>query len=360
MSEFNKNGNDKIDKLQSHKTFIDKVLIKYKEAIQNDFKATQLSYYKSENALQCYHCGHCSINAEQMNLHLITHQKDHILSASQWDVNLIAMVNCYASENVQAFTKEFIDKLLKSKESILPPSNKLNPNKVYGVPEDLYQIDARNHNKHVLQNYFQSTRSSFPESMHLQKALQLKKFDQIDYRDCNGRFLEAVILEKVIDTNKGYTKHGIHYENFTDQFNHWSIPRLQFQRYAVYQSISNRTDINRNCMKYIKLNKPYGDYLEIKPMHLFYHNMFKMNHQQEEYDPITMNNCNQYLQWHVAQVISNDRAQVQCVLFKDYMRTNKWIKSHPPQIYWVHLDNEKECAPINTHCAFKAYGNINK
>ena len=42
------------------------------------------------------------------------------------------------------------------------------------------------------------------------------------------------------------------------------------------------------------------------------------------------------------------------------MHKNKWNRSHPAQVYWVYLDNEKECAPINTHCAFKAYGNKNK
>ena len=41
MGEFNKNGNNKIDELESHKTFIDKVLIKYKELRQKDFKINQ-------------------------------------------------------------------------------------------------------------------------------------------------------------------------------------------------------------------------------------------------------------------------------------------------------------------------------
>ena len=64
MGEFNKNGNNKIDELESHKTFIDKVLIKYKELRQKDFKINQLSYYTNNNILRCCYCGHCSINTQ--------------------------------------------------------------------------------------------------------------------------------------------------------------------------------------------------------------------------------------------------------------------------------------------------------
>ena len=200
---------------------------------------------------------------------------------------------------------------------------------------------------------FRKTNKGYPSSMGLDDVMHLVRGTHIDYRDFNGRWLKAQIVQIDIDKVSYAKKYGITYVDWDDCWNVWSVPKHQFQRYALYESISQR-GLNRNEMKYIKLKKPYGDYLEVKPMHMYFHSLYKMNYapDKDQKKKIDTNFCNQYLQWHVAQVMLSDRysAQVQVILFKYDEQDQKWYKKQPKaDCYWVHLDNRNECAPRNTH-----------
>ena len=181
-------------------------------------------------------------------------------------------------------------------------------------------------------------------------VVKLRKGAEIDYRDVFGRFLRAKIMQIVEDPDDILDKkHGIHYSGWRNFWNHWSYPRYQYQRYAEHGSISMRK-LHRNCMEYIKLNKPYGNFIEIKPIHLFEYNMFKMEHDGD--DTIDVNYCNQYLKWHVGEVVDCDpySAQVKCKLFQYCKQTNTLLKPNGKDtVYWVHLDNDEECAPKKTN-----------
>merc|ERR1712048_1299665 len=91
------------------------------------------------------------------------------------------------------------------------------------------------------------------------------------------------------------------------------------------------------------MEKPFGDFSEIRPLHLHH---CKMNGRDTEYDGAA------YAQWHIAQICMKDKksAQVQAVLFGQNKKSGHWAKPRPKaDLYWVHLDNEEECAPLNTH-----------
>ena len=102
--------------------------------------------------------------------------------------------------------------------------------------------------------------------MNLDKVMKLTPETKIDYRDFNGRFLKAEIVQISIDKTKLYKKYGISYEGWADKWNVWSIPKHQHKRYSEYKSVSRRP-LHRDCMRYISLKKPYGGYLS-KPLRL--------------------------------------------------------------------------------------------
>ena len=192
---------------------------------------------------------------------------------------------------------------------------------------------------------YNKNEDKYPETMDLNTVKKLEKGAQFDYRDVFGRFLGATILQIVEDPDTLDQKHGIHYPGWRNFWNHWSYPEYQYQRYAEHESISKRP-LHRNCMEYIELNKPHDDLIEVKPLHLFQYNMFKREHVDKT---ITIDDCNKYLNWHIGQVVAKDRssAQVQCELYEYCEKNNTWSKSSEKT--WVHLDNDKECAPINTN-----------
>ena len=178
--------------------------------------------------------------------------------------------------------------------------------------------------------------------------MKLKEDHLIDYRDFNGRYLKAKIMETDYDEERDHLRFGVHYINWDHKWNVWSAPKYQYRRYAVHGSISQRGR-HREEMNYINLQNPCGQYMEVKPLHLYHHSMFKLQHQphdtkmDREYIP-------KYQTWHVAELCFTHKysAQVKCLLLREN-EDGKWSKPLKCDVYWVHLDNVMECAPRNTN-----------
>lgn len=363
MAQFNKDANNKIDLLLSHQSFINRLLNKYEESIKNGFLISDKSYTNDDNNdYVCNHCGYSAMNEHDLNSHLIinNHEKSFILSSSEWKYCLIKIIGHY-SNHLQEYQNQVLHQMLQSKEPLLKPSKPVNPQKIYHIPHyDVLQ--NYNHNKNVLQNYHKST-TTYPPTMTSQEVMRkfVKHEQKIDYRDYEGRYLIAKIKAIDYDNKRKSTKVGITYLEWENKWNVWSIINIQNERFAEYRSISKRKSINRKCMKYIKITTqgPWGEPLEVRPIHL-YNDAKNKN----------MPNPDQYLQWYPAKVILNDwhpdektkkikiqSAQVKCVLYKYCEQNDRWIL--PPyckekqkwlgHVYWVHLDNDKECQPMNTN-----------
>lgn len=403
MSEFNKAINDKIDLLLSHKTFIDKILIKYKSAIQNKFQISQIPWpFKDDNDDDdddynihdndghdsdddddednedniddnkdnddnddhkmkpkdnyiCNFCGHYAIDSNELNSHLVKHEKKNhqILSSSQWKDQLIKVIEEY-SFCVNDYEEKILHQMLKSQKPLLPPSKPINPNKIYNInPQNINNLI---HNENVLKNYYKSTKK-YPNTKSsgevMMEFFQLNK--KLDFRDEDGRYLKAVITAIDVNEQTESAKVLIHFEGFPNTYNVWINISTQHQRFAVYGSISDRKSINRQCMQYIKL-KPgniSNYFLEVRPLHLY--NINK-NKNTQDYD--------KYLNWYPAKIVLLEppkmnpitnkleipSAQVKCVLYKYCYETNKWFEPSQTEanVYWVHLDNDEECQSMNT------------
>ena len=357
MAQFNKNGNDKIDKLSSHKLFIDKLLIKYKKSIQNKFNLSQIPFSNNPNAKDgkiCTTCGHLATDRQSMNLHLMKHQNENkqTLSDKEWENYLSKLIPFY-SKHIKDFQEKLNKEILNSKAPILPPLQTLNAIPTQIIMQNKYVSNAKEHNRNVLKNLHKNNdQNSFPEPMQYVKALKLDIGSKIDYRDLHGRYLRAKIITKDMHRKLVCIRYGINYEGWPAKFNPYSLPQHQSQRYALYSSISRRK-LHRQCMNFINLKSGSMGYyfIEVKPVHLFHHFMYKKSLCGEN---IETKFCNQFLQWHIAEVKDCDphSAQVQVWLYKKNRkntRMNQWIDQGNKFIYWVHLDNEKECAPLHTH-----------
>ena len=190
---------------------------------------------------------------------------------------------------------------------------------------------------------------SYPALLDLKMVMSFGEMQLIDYRDFNARYLSAKIMKISFDTNRECWKFGVHYEGWDDKWNVWSTPKFQFQRYAHHGSVSMR-GLHRQEMRYVSLKRPYGDYIEVKPLHLYFHSLYKLKHQRKACK-VDGSYVHKYKEWHVAEVCLKDRfsAQVQVVLLRQN-ELGEWFKPLPKaDLYWVHLDNEQECAPKNTH-----------
>ena len=315
MSQFNKKGNQKINELFKYQIFFDKLLIKYKQAINNKF--------------------------------LVTHQNinNQVISSKQWKHYLIELIKQYPMR-LQDYQNQVLHEMLKSKEPLLPPSNPVNPSKIYGTPHDVH---SHNHNLNVLKNYHKST-STYPSIMSPEDITYRysKIGEKCDYRDYEGRYLPVVIKAIGFDDNRKSRKLGITYEGWGKEYDVWSVVKVHYQRFAEHESISKRESINRKCMRNIKC----GQLLEIKPIHLYNDRKSK-----------NIDNAEQYLQWYPAKVLNKDAnsAQIKCILYKYCQQNNKWSLPEYKycnqskkmrwlgDIYWVHLDNNKECQPMNTY-----------
>ena len=316
MSQFNKRGNEKIKELFKYQMFFNKLLIKYKQAVNNKFLVT-----------------HENIN-------------NQVISSKQWKDSLIDLIK-QCPMRLQDYQNQVLHEMLKSKGPLLPPSNPVNPSKIYGTPHDVH---SHKHNLNVLNNYHKSTTTSYPSIMNPGEITYryFKIGEKCDYRDLEGRYLPVVIKAIDFDDNRKSPKLGITYEGWGVQYDVWSVVKVHYQRFAVYESISKRESINRKCMKNIKC----GQLLEIKPIHLYNDRKSK-----------NIDNAEQYLQWYPAKVISKDEnsAQIKCVLYKYCQQNNQWSLPEYKycnqinkmrwfgDIYWVHLDNNKECQPMNTY-----------
>ena len=330
ICEFNKNANAKMNEFASNKTFIDQVLIKYRESINNN-------------------------------------NDDEILTKE-----LISVVQKYSQE-IPDFDQKILSEKLKSTLPLLEPATPLNPKQTYGIPKDIYK---HNHNQKVLKNYREGQK--YPNTMSSKEVLE--KYSEcdtlVDYRDLDGRFVEAEVAEIGYDNKYQTTKFGMKFPGWDSKYYVYSYIKMHHQRFAEHKSISTRIR-HRACMEYINLdpNGPWGDFLEVKPLHIYYYYKNKeyvqQNVQQKKAICTTNKDYHQYLQWHVAKVILTDykindnkrifnSAQVKCILYKYCIESNKWIEPKYCQkemkwlgdIYWVHLDNEQECAPINKNLYF--------
>eukprot|EP01084_Bolivina_argentea_P223929 378761_1 len=189
----------------------------------------------------------------------------------------------------------------------------------------------------------------YPKHLTLERVLQFNENEFVDYRDFNARYLKSQIMQISYDEGKKHMKFGIHYVGWADKWNVWSIPKYQHRRYGICGTVSER-GLHRDCMRYIRTQPPWGDYLEVRPMHLHEHTLFKLQHQPND-SALDRSYVDRYLKWHVAQVILNDSnsAQIQVILLMQN-EFGEWYKPQPKaDLYWVHLDNEDECAPSNTH-----------
>lgn len=156
----------------------------------------------------------------------------------------------------------------------------------------------------------------------------------IDHRDFNGRYLEANVC--AIDRENG--AFNVRYIHWDTQWNAWSHPKHEHLSFNKFGSISTRS-LHRSEMSFVRLDKPFGDFIEVRPLHL-------RNQSKDE------NERSKYEQWRIAEVCMSDRrsAQVQTVLFEQNAQNGEWQKPKPKaDVYWIHLDNVDECAPINTH-----------
>eukprot|EP01083_Nonionella_stella_P161079 527191_1 len=189
----------------------------------------------------------------------------------------------------------------------------------------------------------------YPKHLPLTRVLQFNENEFVDYRDFNARYLKSQIMQISYDEGKKHMKFGIHYVGWADKWNVWSIPKYQHRRYGICGTVSER-GLHRDCMRYIRMQPPWGDYLEVRPMHLHEHTLFKLQHRPND-SALDRSYVDRYLKWHVAQVILNDSnsAQIQVILLMQN-EFGEWYKPQPKaDLYWVHLDNEDECAPSNTH-----------
>lgn len=336
MSEFNKDANTQLNQILSHQKFIDQVLIKSRERMNNN-------------------------NNDQRLLQQI-----------------LPVLQEY-SQNIKDFEQQILDKKFKSFLPVLAPAEPLKPQQIYNVPKDVYShnhnkmvlsnyhkqlgIDKHNHNKNVLSNYHQHHGSAYPNIMSEKEVLDtfstLKGY--CDYRDFNGRYYEAQIME--ISYNEKYQSmsFGIRFPGWDEsKYNVYSFIKHQHYRFAPHKSITKRYS-NRQCMKYIKCDKPWGDFLEVKPLH--WYNYYKMAEEFEKND--SNKDYHQYQSWHVAKVVCCQLSQVACLLYKYCIESNKWIEPKYCQkknkwlgdVYWVHLDNDEECVPIRSRLNFKSVNN---
>jgi len=366
LAEYNKVLNNEIDQLSSYPMYFQHLLKKYEEAIKNRFTVSQISCGDdNKDNYICKHCNHSANNEKELNSHLFKHQQENnkILTSSQWKNHLIEIIQIY-SLRTQDYQNEILDKMFASKEPLLPPSKPVNPQKVHNVP-DYRIIDNHHHNKEVMQNYRKSIYPQIMNPEEIMNQFDTKDKAEIDHRDLEGRYLPAVILRIENDKKRKSPKFGITYKNWGDEWNTWCFINIENHRIAEHESISKRP-LYRNCMQYIKLTPtgPWGQMLEVKPLHL-YHDKKNKN----------KSNNKEYRQGYPAQVILNDSrtikkeetiiqiiqsAQVKCILYNYNKHKEEWYlpkyskkeKKWMGDIYWVHLDNEDECQPINTYFNF--------
>ena len=415
--EFNHKQGQLMDKLSRHKNFVHQVSLKYETAINDDFKINQVTWTNfdfdaesggthkynlndnDKDGVMCLLCAHWAQNKQELMLHLTKCKKKHNhnnLSQLQWKKHIIELLCQYKFCIDPSDFEEKVYKLFPSDKPMNLCSSLFSSDKPLLPPQETqYQINARNHNKQVLQSLNNNDDNIYPDSMNLanifalnneknkndinaddlQTILQLvnnnddNKYpdsinladifalnigDMVDFRDYNGRYCETQILAKETgketnnNNNNNKRRFGLTFINFTSVYNIYSYPDSDFSRYAKHKTISQRP-IHRHCMKYVQV----GSKIECKPLFKWQYEMRKKT--------IDFAFISKYLQWNVSEVLKtlNSSAQV-LVLLYEQDNNKKWHK--PPRkyknnqwvvdqryIHWVHLDNEKECAPINTH-----------
>jgi len=335
-----------VNKFENHRNYLDAVNLKYHNSIMANFGGLQLSNNNaldnpSSNPLKCRHCGYSSKDFSDLNDHLVIHRNDiPNLSRSEWKETLFELVELY-QEQLQNINLS----------NLQSQSNQIG---------DAYIQNIANHNQLIStlispksDAIIPADRSTpYPNSLSVEAVLQFKENECVDYRDFNGRYLKAKINE--IGTGKSNEiKFGIHYLHWADKWNTWSVPRYQSLRFNHFGVISQR-GLHRDEMRYVSMEKPFGDIVEIRPLHLHRHTLFKQEHQPNDIDADKGEYRDEYLKWCIAEICLKDKfsAQVQAILYvqNENEENGEWFKPTPKaDLYWVHLDNEQECAPIDTH-----------
>jgi len=148
----------------------------------------------------------------------------------------------------------------------------------------------------------------FVSHLSLDAASKLSLNDKVDFRDFNGCFHGAEIVE--IDEFKGCK---IKYIEYSDEYNVWSNPEEEPHRFAEYQSISKRKSHRMPSLK-------KGDFVDINP---------------------------NSLQWKIGEIVEfhGDFGQVLVISIDHNRRYELW---------WIHGDDMQKIQPLQTKQSSKS------
>merc|ERR1712228_145783 len=360
LSKYTKKANDKLNEFESHRNYLDAVNHKYHNSIMCNFGGLTIPNNATMNALICRNCGYLSADYSDLNDHLVVHKNDiPKLTPSDWKETLFELMQIYEPQlqsidltnlqkqsNQSVYNQNITNHNQLIKTLMIPNFNNHNikTSQIEDINPLMNTLFASSKSEDII-----CTNSSYPNALSIESVLKFKENDCIDYRDFNGRYLAAKIIAICREHGKEI-KYGIHYIHWDNKWNVWSVPRFQYLRFNNFGVISQRA-LHRKEMEYVALQKPFGDIIEVRPLHLHYHNLYKLKHESNE-ENVNKEYVDVYSKWHIAEICLKDKfsAQVQAILLVQNEENGEWFKPSPKaDLYWVHLDNEKECVPTNTH-----------